>query len=458
LRVTTPRGTNAIKKRFTLRGDRRSQCGPFELKLRVWDRDAGAIKSLADEMGVGTRELRQDINAIGGVNVYRDRFRILPYGEAGNDWIGLDARRVQNPTLRLSNNQVSGYVFISAESNPQLVDQSNREGLFENQAARDLRELLMHAIAEIETARYDVRPRRESSREATGDDSQGRGGLFDGFTLAPVRRAAETLYPKDDTLRRAIDDSQRELDEGISRVKNVLSRYQRLATLGSLVDHVLHEGRQPVARIRYNMDDIRTEIERATAETLPVVVPRILDHLVAMDKNADLLSAIFRKLDPFSGRQRGRPRDVVLEDEIRSAVALVQHELDEVGASISLPSSRTTVRVDPADIQIIIRNLVQNSAYWLKEVPRGKRDIVIELERPSDGVVDIMVSDSGPGVAEEDREKIWLPYFTRKPDGTGLGLMIVGEIVQDFYGGELRLAEGPLPGATFTVTLKRRVG
>ena len=69
-------------------------------------------------------------------------FRVLPYGEPDDDWLRLDMRRVQNPTLRLSNNQVLGYVLISSEGNPKLRDQSNREGLIEGPPLDELRELV----------------------------------------------------------------------------------------------------------------------------------------------------------------------------------------------------------------------------------------------------------------------------------------------------------------------------
>jgi hypothetical protein len=64
----------------------------------------------------------------------------------------------------------------------------------------------------------------------------------------------------------------------------------------------------------------------------------------------------------------------------------------------------------------------------------------------------IMFCDSGPGVSEEDREHIFEPYFSTKPDGVGLGLSIAGEIVAE-YDGDLELVDGPLPGACFRITL-----
>ncbi len=456
LTVTTPTGTISVKKKFVLKRERTPICGAFELKLRVWDRDPDSLRGLSSRLGGGSvDDIRRDLNAIGGVNLYRDHFRILPYGELGNDWIGLDARRIQNPTLRLSNNQVSGYVFITSENNPGLVDQSNREGLFDNQAAKDLRELLKHATSELENARYDMRPRRELPK-GSGADAQGE-GMFRGFSLDPLRKAAEDLHPTDDKLKKLIDDTQRGIDDGLERVKKVLSRYQRLATLGQLVDLVLHEGRQPVARIRYNVEKMRSLLRRTPPDALHLTVPKLMDELLAVDKNADLLSAIFKRMDPFSGRQRGRPRDVILEDEVRAGLALVHEDVVAVGATVTTPTTRTTVHIDPADIQIIVKNLVQNSAYWLLQVPRETRRISVDVHKPTPGIVEIVVSDSGPGVPEADRTEIWRPYFTRKPDGVGLGLAIVGDIVQDFYGGDLDLTDGPLPGATFTVTLRRRV-
>ena len=72
--------------------------------------------------------------------------------------------------------------------------------------------------------------------------------------------------------------------------------------------------------------------------------------------------------------------------------------------------------------------------------------------------VEILFSDSGPGVDPEFRDYIFDPYFSTKPDGVGLGLTIAGEIVSEFYAGELALIDsGPLPGATFRITLHKRV-
>src|SRR5712691_8303928 len=101
---------------FTFPDRHTPQCGPFSIELRVWDRDS--LSGLAHERGATLADVRRDLDAAAGINIYRDGFRVLPYGEPRNDWLRLDLRRVQNPTMRLSNNQVMGYVLISADDNP----------------------------------------------------------------------------------------------------------------------------------------------------------------------------------------------------------------------------------------------------------------------------------------------------------------------------------------------------
>jgi len=102
------------------------------------------------------------------------------------------------------------------------------------------------------------------------------------------------------------------------------------------------------------------------------------------------------------------------------------------------------------DLQLIFVNLIQNSMFWLQERKEGRRIKVLVTPRGS--FTDIVFSDNGPGVEPEHHEAIFNPYFSRKPDGIGLGLTIVGELVTE-SGGTLALVDdGPLGGASFQMT------
>ena len=66
-------------------------------------------------------EIRRILNDYSGVSIYRDGFRVYPYGQRGNDWLNLDNRSRQNPVLRLANNQIVAAIKISRDANPELA-------------------------------------------------------------------------------------------------------------------------------------------------------------------------------------------------------------------------------------------------------------------------------------------------------------------------------------------------
>ena len=163
-------------------------------------------------------------------------------------------------------------------------------------------------------------------------------------------------------------------------------------------------------------------------------------------------------MEPFGGRRRGRPIQLYIEEIIRDAFGVFSDDISRLNVKTKLPHTQTLVRVDPAEFQEVIINLLQNSLYWLEQVNESKREMEVSVERKGQDHVDILFSDSGPGVPPENRELIFEPYFSTKPNGVGLGLSIVGEIVSDYYEGALELLKsGPLKGANFLITLRKRV-
>lgn len=104
------------------------ECGPVGVRLFVFDREADAVKSNLEKAGLGrlsATEARSIIDNVTGVAVYRDGFRVRPYGDREHDWLTLDSRRVNNPTLRIGFNQVAGYVTVSGQDS-ELLEKSSR--------------------------------------------------------------------------------------------------------------------------------------------------------------------------------------------------------------------------------------------------------------------------------------------------------------------------------------------
>ena len=129
----------------------------------------------------------------------------------------------------MSNNQIYGVVHISADANPNLRDQSNREGLDANQALQDLRDVMTEVLSRIETLRYAARPR------ATTRSGKPVGGLFAGFDLKPLADYVAKQLPQDKQAKELFQKTEQLFGGQLKEIQTVLARYQRLATLGELI-------------------------------------------------------------------------------------------------------------------------------------------------------------------------------------------------------------------------------
>lgn len=424
------------------------ESGQFRIELRIWDRDPSSLRVLAERAQSNIRKVRKDLDDGAGISIYRDGFRVLPYGDPHNDWMRLDLRRVQNPTLRLSNNQILGYIRISADNNPELRDQSNREGLFASQSFEDLRYLAKCVLNEVEGRRYRIRPRKVTIPAERG--------LFSKLVLSDAHEYVNKKYQNDAKLVRLMNRSAKEIDNRMEHFREVLSRYSRLVTLGELVDNVVHDIGSPLGKIILLTNQVLRLIYDAVNGNLQKT--NIIQKLNTIRKQSDVIKTVVRRIEPFGGRRRGRPAELILERIITDTFDVLEVDISKVKPDIQLPETTTWVTLDPAEIQVVIINLLRNSLYWLMKVPQKDRKIAVIVERVRRDTVDVIFSDSGPGVDESIRDLIFDPYYTTKPNGIGIGLTIAGEIVEDFYDGKLELVSGgPLLGATFRMRFRRRV-
>lgn len=397
---------------------------------------------MAKEFGSTIRDIRRDLDAASGISVYRDRFRVLI---PENDWLRLDLRRVQNPTLRLSNNQILGRVFISADRNRGLKDQTNRQGIVDSPQLEDFKAALKDILAKLEV-------KRDSYRRASRPAPSGT-GIFEKLQFAPVKAFLIQRYPEDQELKAYLDESTRTFEQGVGEVQQVLARYRRLATLGQLIDVVLHEGRTPVSTIRNEIQLAERDLTRGDGAKQE----RVARRLQVVTEQTDLLAMLFKRLAPFSGRKRGRPARTTIEQLIRDSFGLFEQRIRDLKVSVELPEGDTVVTADPSEMQMIFVNLLDNALYWLEKVPENSRSITVQVQAQAAGL-QIMFSDSGPGVSDEIRDRIFDPYFSTKSEGVGLGLTIAGETAAEYDGSLELLASSPLPGATFRITLRKRLG
>lgn len=433
------------EKEFLLKDPpRTSLSGQFSFEFRIWNRDLENLKKLSKEINYTVKNIRADLDDLAGISFYRDNIRVLPYGSKNNDWARLDIRRVNNPTLRLSNNQVVGYISIGLETNPLLKDQSNREGIIEGQALEDVKELIRLILNEVEQRRYSERPREN-------EKSTSQGSLFEKFSLSSISELVKEKIPDNKQIIEAVHKKDVELKESITKVQEVISRYRRLTTLGQLIDAVVHDGGNYLNKI-----DLQASLISKALKQGEINRDELRNHIANIQNLRKDFAQLFRRIEPFGGRKRGRPKNIILEEVIKNQFLLYHTDLERLNISYEMSDTQNTVTMDEAELGIIFMNLIQNSIYWLENIDTVRK-IIVQVDRTNSDDLYVVFSDSGPGIKEGMEDNIFEPYFSTKPDGIGLGLAIVGELVSEYNGEFMLINNGLLDGASFKIIFRYRV-
>lgn len=163
-------------------------------------------------------------------------------------------------------------------------------------------------------------------------------------------------------------------------------------------------------------------VNRQIVEDCSELLEKTRDRVSAIKTQAGVLAQVFQRIEPFGGRKRGRPQEVILETIIADSFNLFEEEIRRSLIRVTLPISQHKVTVDASEIQQVVVNLIQNSIHWLQETERDNREIIVTVQQQKRGEpLEIIFSDSGPGVDEDDKAYIFDPYFSRRTDGVGLG-------------------------------------
>ena len=421
-------------------------CGPFAFEIRAWDIATADTREISETFGYQRSLIRKAIRAHKGISIYRDGVLVLPKSENTRDWLGLDLRRVSRTGVRLSTSQLVGYVSISADDNPMVKDTSDRERLASCVEVTEFEAIIKAAVGLLETDRSEdrVQTDREMPMRDLFSELSAHRLLAEVTSLAEEGATASSVVP----LVRAFSSSL------ASTRKTIEARfiyYSRLATIGTIAHMLVHEILNRTIILGSALRFLRSR---------PVLFPDKdeEEQVQAAQEAVDALEGLADTFTPLASRSfRRGTRNSVLEDRIKGCLAMQRREIRSKGIKTTIPDSQTVVSVDPGELDAIILNLITNATYWMGEVPRGTRVLDFVVEPISGGErVRLWVNDTGPGIDDEDVEKVFWPGVTRKPGGIGMGLTVASELVEAYGGKMLTSHPGELGGASFAFDMPAR--
>ena len=440
LTYSSQKARNTIEEKIAFDFGKLTGCGELDIDIRVYDREKEAIAALSkrglkedSENPFGKLSARQLLNYYNGIGVYRNGFRIRPLGDSGFDWLKLNARRVNNPSLRIGSNQVIGYVQIQSEDESGLIEKSARDGLKENGAFDRLQDVTKRVISELEIRRFKYRKDAGLSRPTIKVEENLQGI----FSFDELKENVRTQLNKDsvdkitvDKTIELINQDAQEKNKVADEIQTIVAIYQVEATLGKIVNVILHEGSRPLSYFHNQIPNLNYWYESFQKTGNPHEFEKFMRIAKGMVQNAEMFVKLFRRLDPLAARKRTVRKPLELKKTIQEAVSIFEQEIESDNISVEIKGpedSKFSARIQ--DIYAIFTNLIDNSLYWIREKKVDRRQITIELKMDGSALRYIDYRDTGPGIEPDliESEVIFAPGFSTKPDGTGLGLAIAGE-------------------------------
>lgn len=418
-------------------------CGSLEFDISVFDREVESLDQLIargikhnPETFFSRQETRKLLDDYNGIGVFRNGFRIRPLGDADFDWLKLNKQRIQNPSQKIGSNQVIGHINIQSEENSNLIEKSARDGLKENKAFENLKNISSEIISLLELRRFDIRRKLGISRPAVKIEQELE-------LLYSFKEFGDELVKNlkskglDDESTQMVSNlllhKSKEITQAAENLQKMIAMYQGQATVGNIINLVLHESRMPLAAIKSNIKSFKKRhakfIETQDENKLQEISP-IADEI---SKNTEDFSRLFEKLDPLAYKKRDSVQTFNIYKELISVISMFANEMSEKSIVYKIEGSQIVEFEGWAqDFRAIFINLIQNSIYWIHEKNSPKKEISIFIGEENNSLSFIDYKDTGPGIDKsiKDNNLIFEPQFTTKKEGMGLGLAIAGEAAQ----------------------------
>lgn len=420
-------------------------------------------------------------DAFGGIKIYRDGFRVRPYGEnntSAYDWLQLARRKNASPAgvgskkgvWRVNADQMLGSVFIS-RVNMTLADQSNREGIVETSEFSLLKAFLLEMIQLLEEDRQYVcrklasyeeqtkshqKVEEEIRTQAAKEEERREKEKQEGSIHAAERKGRESIitYSVDPVAARDLIDAK---EEQIQELENENKMLRTLATTGIVTNTYIHEFKTLTHKLNMKIIMAKEAIE------IYKDMQEAGDYINEANTIRESFNSWFQVTIDAVKKDKRRRRKVDLTQLILSSVdswnATLKIKKIQIIPELDLQKSYY-VKCFPHEMETIINNLVANSSSAFDSVRSTDKKIVIKLFE-DETYIYLDYYDNGNGLSgkfKENPEKILEAFTTDKRNaqgemiGTGMGMWIIKNTALE-YGGKIDLSKNKVTERGFYVTI-----
>jgi len=300
----------------------------------------------------------------------------------------------------------------------------------------------------------------------------------DDGSLVSVYSDVTDMKHRQEELERAREKAERALDQ-LRATQQQLIVQQKMASLGQLTAGIAHEIKNPLNFVN-NFAELSGELlDEFKTAAAPVLAALEQEKRAEIDETIDTLAANLRKIAEHGRRADGIVKSMLLHSRgssgerqsvdlnalIEEALNLAYHGARAQNQSFDIRVERefdpalAPIELVPQDVTRVFLNLISNGLYAIQKRNRvnGSRPVLKVATRDFGAIVEVRVRDNGIGIAPENRDKLFQPFFTTKPtgEGTGLGLSISYEIVTQQHGGTIEVHSEVDAFTEFTVRLPR---
>lgn len=441
-------------------GEYDTSCGPVTYEAFILQKDKRLYRSL----DIGSKEVDDYLKAFCGMKIYRDGFRILPFGDTDNDWLELNAARTSSPEFRIATYNTIGVVYITRDNNPGLQDVLSRENMYETPEFISLKNFVNEAFNRFTAIQLASRKKKEKKAKEEGQ-----------LVLEGAQKAVSMLSTSLNVLKKSLvvanetsDPNQKEaqLTEVHNQVVSVVAAaqdtvkhlrgtyrfykkqadfrsremqiYRNIATLGISAAMFGHEALNQTVDAKAIINDIFADYPSLVSATdaLSELLTDLKKDLTLIDEKADFFRNYLQR------EKQDQSQYVNIHTILKKLLKQHENALTAIDVQPEIVVEGTEndylLWAYEGDIESIFTNLITNAYKALKKAS-GKKQLKFSLDF-ADGTFHIHAINNGQPIKPENRRRIFEPLFSTYSDGTGLGLTIIQDTLF-LYQGTIKLAD-----------------